>query len=1525
MSPKGQSISWENEDWELISSFEKRGYRTIPSFHVNGNPVSRECAIQARPNMTLLTFLRTILNCTGTKLGCNEGGCGACTVLISRTTGERGRRGGGDDDDDDSFKIIHYSVNACLMPVLAVDNCHVTTIEGIGSLKRKQQQQHSNTSTNGNLHPIQQAMVDFHGSQCGFCTPGIIVSLYALLSNDPTVEHIEEHLDGNLCRCTGYRPIWDAARSLCLDNNELLIRGLFGVPCRECPENDSCRQDCNLQDRALASSSSSSPDSATSCITASSDKMAFYKDSFLNDTSWLNQPNLMFPKELLESAEITPPPLLVVDRTGSTWIQPTTLVDLLNLLDRFQGQCKLVVGNTEVGIEARFKNNSHYPRLISPARTIAELFQPPTVVTVNDDGPWLTMGSCCPLSVIQQSCRTLAENQSDSWKRTCMPIHDMLRWFASTQIRNVASLGGNLVTASPISDMNPILACMGAKLLLSSLAGTDNNIRRRHCPVAEFFVGYRTVQLQPNELVERIDIPILKPLFQYVKAFKQARRREDDISIVTSGMKIELVVRDGAFVIQHAALAFGGMAPKTVLAIQTAEALIGEEFSASTFDAASTVLLKELALPEAVPGGQAAYRMTLTVSFLRKFFLLCWKELQEDVKTIRADPDRYHEYANLPELPPLQESEFSGMKNFLSETKPSFSGIQTYPIPKIVSKGLEEDLLPPMALAEGKGVVVGKDVTHQSGPLHCTGEALYTDDIPVPAGTLHASLLLAKECGGVLQSIDVESALATVGVVAVFTHRDLVALGGNNALGPIQLDEVVFLPIGEVVRMVGQVLGIVVAKTLECAELGARLVKVIYAQPKSKVIVTIQDAIEANSFYDFSRHSLERGDVAALNALSSTPDTIISKEAPKVGDVVKVSGEFHSGAQEHFYLEPNGALVIPSEADTNLTIYCSTQAPAKTQTFCATATNTPESKVVVRVKRMGGGFGGKETRSVFVAAAVAVAAKILGLPVKCVLPRDVDMKITGTRHVFFSKYHASAQITNDGAKLLSMDIKLYNNGGCGFDLSGPVMDRALFHVDGCYNFPNFRCEGVACKTAQPPHTAFRGFGGPQGMAATEHVLGHLALACHVPIDVLRRSNMYQNGDLTPFGMAIGEEDSGKWNVPVMWDRMVSELNIAHRRQQIAEFNDKNKYLKRGLCILPTKFGIAYTAKYMNQGGALVHLYTDGTVLVTHGGTEMGQGLHTKVCQVVAQAFGIPIEDVYVNDSSTDKVANSIPTAASMSTDMYGMAALDACRQILRRIEPIRKELGENVSLKEIAKKAFMSRIDLSAHGFFAVNDKRCGFDWTAEMPRDFTGPSNSWKGHPFNYFTQGVACTEVEVDVLTGNHRTLRSDVVVDVGSSINPAIDIGQIEGAFTQGMGWSTIEDVVYGDDDHTWIRPRGSVFTTGPGTYKIPSFNDTPEIFNVTLLENSSNPFAVHSSKAVGEPPFFLGASVFYAIKDAILSALSERDDEDPVYFEMRMPATSERIRMYISDRLAVEAVSQVVGGATVSGFFQPQGSF
>jgi xanthine dehydrogenase/oxidase len=1297
------NLSYESDLAPKLPSNEEdddsSNYRTTPILYINGHRIPPHLAKLARPNQTLLSFLRDTLHLTGSKLGCGEGGCGACTVLLSRQCSK-----------SNSTKLSHRVVNACLFPVLAVDGCHVTTVEGVGSW------QYGNTTTtststapttsnnngeeessnnNDHMHPIQRAMVDMHGSQCGYCTPGIIMALYGIFAQDGMLppnnssgdestdedgkkrmtatqryNYLEEHLDGNLCRCTGYRPIWDAARSLvsCHHNDneqnedlEEIIRGPCGVKCGECPERESCTMDCNLEDKqkkmeeekkvenesnggGCCGGGGGGSSGSNCCSSSSMDKIQQYQQIIESKHSktWWDQPNDMFPKELLRhdgdhekksgvQEELLSKPLRVVDTSihnGGTWYTPNTLEELLDLFREYSGSngggggIKMVVGNTEVGIETKFKHAS-YPTMVHPSKDIHTLHD----VFATEE--YYYFGGCAALGDVQEFCHDEMSNVGEEEEedanlrrrgRTAKPIHDMLRWFASTQIRNVACLGGNLVTASPISDMNPMLCALGATLVLASRPKSDGGIVRRKVNVSDFFIGYRTVEKEDMEVIERIDVPLLQNSFEYCIPFKQARRREDDISIVTSGMRIKLrpTVTNGSsdrhWEIEDVSIAFGGMAPKTVMARKTMDALIGKPFDSSTFEAARKVLQDEFHMPDDVPGGQAKYRLTLACSFLHRFYLNCVAELTKDVAADKTEGVSY------PPVPLVDDEEECGVGGFVGVKKPSITGLQTYPEPKVAA-GLEVEHLgmkeengdlplaavaaaaakssadkPPMKQTNNS---VGQPATHASGPLHCTGEAIYADDIPAPPNLLHGSLILASKCHTTLSSINVEPALSIPGVAGAFTSEDIEKLGGDNKMGPILLDDFTFLPVGEKVEFVGQVLGIVVAASQEIAEKGARAVAVEYTDDvEGEAIVSIEDAIKAGSFWTDFRHEMKRG---------GNVDEILNKSEIDGRRLVVIEGSMRSGGQEHFYLEPNSTLAVPSESATNLTIYSSTQAPTKTQDFCARVTNTPAAKVVVRMKRMGGGFGGKETRSVFVATAAAVSAKLMNRPVRVTLNRDTDMAITGGRHAFLAKYKAGAIVEDDGTiKLHALNVQLYNNGGCKFDLSGPVMDRALFHVDNCYLWPNFHSVGTPCKTSQPPHTAFRGFGGPQGLLVAEHIMDHFAAECNVSGDKLRRDNMYSLQDATPFGMRFGDGFTGTWNVPGMWDRLEKELDVPGRRKRAAEFNKKNKWVKRGVAFIPTKFGIAFTAKYMNQGGALVHLYTDGTVLVTHGGTEMGQ-------------------------------------------------------------------------------------------------------------------------------------------------------------------------------------------------------------------------------------------------------------------------------------------------------------------------------
>eukprot|EP00979_Chaetoceros_neogracilis_P006948 scaffold1412_cov277-Chaetoceros_neogracile.AAC.4 len=847
------------------------------------------------------------------------------------------------------------------MPVLAADGCHVTTVEGVGTVK------------NDGLHPIQDAMVEMHGSQCGFCTPGIVVALYSLFANNSSTEYIEEHLDGNLCRCTGYRPIWDAAKSLCTDKDKCtdendVTRGPCGIACRECPERNECAAECNIED--MAEEKKENGEMAI-CCSSTADKIKESESPYNNDVKWLNQPNDMFPEELKNPPSSS---LMVVDRTftkAGTWFKPTTLVELLSLLKEFVegeggGGCKIVVGNTEVGIETKFKH-SVFPRLISPSHSISSLFS----VYLDDAKERLVIGSCASLSLIQKTCGELAGMGGDGgFHRIAKPIHDMLRWFASSQIRNVASLGGNLATASPISDMNPMLACMGAELVVAS-HGANDSVSRRSVKVRDFFLSYRKVDLKSYEFIEAIEIPKTKSLFEYVVPFKKARRREDDISIVTSGMRIEVepAKNNKGSIISKAHLAFGGWRqPTTVMAELTEKFLVGKSFEKQTFVGARQVLQGEFDLPDDVPGGQAQYRKALASSFVFQLFFNTLESLRTDVKNVSDSPGLFSYDEVLPAIPTIDEKKMTAADSFVGKVKPSICGSQKYPPPRVYAgcEAKSNDIPMAARVAASKSEdKVGKSATHASGPLHCTGEALYTDDVPLPPGTMHATLVMAQTCSVEFLSIDKSTALDTPGVVAVYTHEDLLSLGGDNAMGPILHDEFVFLPRGERVHFVGQVLGVCIAEDLESSEAGAGAVKVEYSKSTEKAIVSIEDAIEAGSFYEMSRHAIDR----------TLPVEIGSGEK-----IVNVTGSFRCGGQEHFYLECNSTLAVPSESATNLTVYCSTQAVTKTQIFCASATNTPQSKVVVKMKRMGGGFGGKETRRFFVSCAASVAAKLSDRP-----------------------------------------------------------------------------------------------------------------------------------------------------------------------------------------------------------------------------------------------------------------------------------------------------------------------------------------------------------------------------------------------------------------------------------------------------------------------------------------------------------------------------------------------------------------
>lgn len=733
--------------------------------------------------------------------------------------------------------------------------------------------------------------------------------------------------------------------------------------------------------------------------------------------------------------------------------------------------------------------------------------------------------------------------------------------------------------------------------------------------------------------------------------------------------------------------------------------------------------------------------------------------------------------------------------------------------------------------------VVGLSAAHESAALHATGAAMYTDDLAVQtAGALTAWPVQSTEAHARV-SVDVAPAYEVPGVVRVLTAADVPGLDDAG----IKHDEPLFP--GEAMYS-GHALVWVLGETQEAARLGAEAVRVTYERLSS--CITVAEAIAAGSYQGIAR-SVARGDAAAAMA-----------------DSVHVfEGVSEVGGQEHFYLETQASLAV-LDSEGQYFVQCSTQHPSETQAIVAHVLDVPASRVTVQSLRMGGAFGGKEMQPHGFAAIAALGAKLTGRPVRLRLNRTQDITMTGKRHPFHIVWKAG--FSADGL-IQALDATLTADGGWSLDLSEPVLGRALCHVDNAYWIPNVHVHGRIAKTNKTSQTAFRGFGGPQGMFLIEDVLGRAAPVLGIEPAELRRRNFYRQGQRTPYGQLV--KDAGR--LGAIWDQLSRESDLEARRGEVAAFNATHAEAKRGLAITPVKFGISFNFSAFNQAGALVHVYKDGSVLINHGGTEMGQGLHTKMLQVAATALGLRLEQVRLAPTRTDKVPNTSATAASSSSDLNGGAVKDACEQIRGRMAAVAGRLldvderdvrfeggfvtglgrfDERLTFAEVAEAAYLQRVQLWAAGFYRTE----GLHWNPDL----------MQGSPFKYFAYGAAATEVEVDGFTGAIRVRRVDIVHDVGDSLSPMLDLGQIEGGYVQGLGWLTLEELRW---DETDGPGRGRLLTQSASTYKLPSFSEMPGEFNVRLFENAREDGAIYGSKAVGEPPLMLAFSAREAIRAAV----------------------------------------------------------
>ncbi len=750
-------------------------------------------------------------------------------------------------------------------------------------------------------------------------------------------------------------------------------------------------------------------------------------------------------------------------------------------------------------------------------------------------------------------------------------------------------------------------------------------------------------------------------------------------------------------------------------------------------------------------------------------------------------------------------------------------------------------------------IVSQKTVPHESAELHVSGEATYTDDIPELAGTLFCALGLSQKAHAKIRSMNLDAVWAAPGVVAVLTALDI---PGKNDCGPIIADDPILAD--GLVQCIGQPMFAVIAENYDQARRAAHMGKIEYEDLPA--VLTPEEAKRQGSFVVPPMH-LVRGEPAAR--LESAPHRL--KQVRRVG------------GQEQFYLEGQISYAVPKEQN-GMLVYCSTQHPSEMQHLVAKALMLASNQVTVEVRRMGGGFGGKESQSALFACVAAVAAKKLDRPVKLRLDRDDDFMATGKRHCFHYEYDVGYD--NEG-RILAAKVEMTSRAGYSTDLSPPVATRAVCHFDNAYFLSDVDIKAMCGKTNTQSNTAFRGFGGPQGAIAIEYIIDEIARAVGKdPLDV-RKLNFYgrEERNVTPYGQTV--EDN---IIQELVDELEKESDYRKRRDAIRAFNQSSPVLKKGLALTPVKFGISFNVVHFNQAGALVHIYTDGSILVNHGGTEMGQGLNTKVAQVVAGELGVCVDRVRATATATDKVANTSATAASTGADLNGKAAEDAARQIKERLaafvakrEGARPEdvvfVNDEVRINDITapfeavvQGAYHARVQLWSDGFYATPK----LNWDKD----------TLTGRPFFYFAYGAAVSEVIVDTLTGEWKLLGADLLHDAGNSINPAIDIGQVEGAFIQGMGWLTLEELFWNQE--------GRLMTHAPSTYKIPAVNDCPVNFTTRLFKNANHEDTILRSKAVGEPPLLLGFSVLFAIRDAIASLAEYKISPD-----LDAPATPERI--------------------------------
>lgn len=1359
-------------------------YSTQLVFWLNGEKVEIE---NPDPTMKLTDYLREV-GLTGTKVGCGQGGCGACTVMLSHKK------------PDGTFQ--HRPINACLRLLCTVNGMLITTTEGIGSVHK-------------GLDPTQVCIAKYNGSQCGFCTPGFVMNTHAFLQQHPTASQgeMENIFGGNLCRCTGYRPI---------------LQGM----------------------RTLASDYDAASDTTQKCLIDPSFYVNFKNSLTVIDLDALPGYDSVSRALHFKNNELE-------------LYRPLTLREVQRLKKEQARQwgrenVKLIFGYTSSGVYQH-----------EPAKCLIDLSQIIELKDIEEKGSGLYVGACVSIQELLDAISTVINKYTEEQMVGFKELARHAVYIAGLQVRSAGSIAGNIFMTRehadhgmPFpSDLYTLLLTIGAMLTIASEEYAEGG------KTFSLVDMPKVTELPEDAVIVSFYLPFTRSQ-EYVQTYRIARRLQMAHPIVNAGFRLRLSDEKK---VEEATVVYGGLSSLNCRLSKTEQFLLGKSLNEDTLKSTLHILkqeVKEITIPMEEEGMTTSYRLQLAENFFYKFFLHVLFSTNPRQINKKIESAAHH------------------------HVRPLSSGQQ--------ETSVYPEIFP-----------LGESIIKRSAFVQASGEVKYTSDVGLPLGGLHGVIVKSSKAhahfvftkdGADLEALKALLKEKYTGFKDLITVSDipkkgckLVGLGDDD---PVFCDGIV--------TSVGAPIGMVVADSLATAYKVVSFVeKECIDYEELPAVISIEEAMKQNTEMPMIRKEVNpdadiQQRIPTITREGSNEEWLKNPTQPMPGTDV-VSGLFRTSSQAHFYLETMCALAVPDAYD-QMTVYCSTQNPNSTQATIAKALGVNVNQITVLIEQIGGGFGGKQHRANLVGAQAAVAAYRLRLPVRLVYDRSTDMQMVGKRHPYLGKYYVT--YTEEGI-IKGMRIDLNTDAGDTYDATFAILDSSLLNLDQAYNIETLQANGKAYRTNKASNTAFRTFGVVQAWAIVENAIEHVAFALSqklnrkVPPEEIRYKNMYKNGsadsyDTTHFGQKLDF-----CNIRTIWDDLYKSSDFERREREVETFNKENRWRKRGIVMVPQKHGIGFTEPRgsLNSSSALVTInMADASVFIYQGGVEMGQGLYTKLAQLAAHVLGIPIEFIRIGGNNTNAIPNCPPTAASTGFDLCGGAVEKACRTLRTRLEDFCRDLEQftpqtriedwrtkwQEKWKEIVFQAWFQRVNLSAAELYKVPH--------------YKGPSYQHpKGKPFLYYVYGAAVTEVEIDVLTGEFVILRVDAVCDVNKSPNPAIDIGQLEGGFVQGIGFATTEELIY--------DPHGRLVTDNIWSYKPPCSKTIPIDFRLKLqpVDEAKNTRellaeqqAVKSSKSFTESSLTLGASTYIAIKQAIKEARKELTGKDE-WIDMDLPLTCQRIQM------------------------------